>query len=221
MLLAQSAHEALRARELIFTRDHRDHDFARRMPDAHLYMAKETLIGVFVVRLNAETAHEVANRKNNALGFAIFEQTFVRIDHAMRSAFVHSAQNTHLTCFFVPYANIGRHDLVAIVTRVVHAQDSPHRRFGVEQTVEKALDFVLLAFQLFGIRHSKPLATAAFAVNRAEKRPWRSVSSSAARAKLAVTAGRRSLGELDRFARFGCLSRFVRLAWLAQFARFV
>ena len=120
VLLAQSAHEALRARELIFTRDHRDHDFARRMPDAHLHMAKETLVGVFVVRFNAETAHEVANRKNNALGFAIFEQTFVRIDHAVRSAFVHAAQNTHLTCFFVPYANIGRHDLVAIVTRVVH-----------------------------------------------------------------------------------------------------
>ena len=91
------------------------------MPDAHLYMAKEALVGVFVVWLDAETAHEVANRKNNALGFAIFEQAFVRIDHAVRSSFVHAAQNTHLACFFVPYANIRRHDLVAIVTRVVHA----------------------------------------------------------------------------------------------------
>ena len=183
-------------------------------------MAKEARIGVFVVGLDAEAAHKVANRENDTLGFAIFEQAFVRIDHAMRSAFVHAAQNTHLTCLFVPYADIRRHDLVAIVTRVVHAQNGPHRRFGVEQAVEKAFDFTLLAFQLLGVRHGKPFATAAFAIDGAEKGSRRDALSSAACTKLAAVTSRRSLGEFGRLARFVRLVRLVRLVQLARAARF-
>ena len=90
---------------------------------------------------------------------------------------------------------------------------------------------MLFAFQLFGIRHGKPFATAAFAIDRAEKRPWRNAPSSTARTKPTVATNWCGLGELCRFARFGCLSRSVRLvrpvrpariarptrlAWLAQ-----
>ena len=78
---------------------------------------------------------------------------------------------------------------------------------------------MLFAFQLFGIRHGKPFATAAFAIDGTEKRPWRNAPSSAARTKPTVATDWCGLGELSRFARFGCLSRFVRLVRLIRPAR--
>ena len=78
---------------------------------------------------------------------------------------------------------------------------------------------MLFAFQLFGIRHGKPFATAAFAIDGTEKRPWRNAPSSTARTKPTVATDRCGLGELSRFARFGCLSRFVRLVRLIRPAR--
>ena len=78
---------------------------------------------------------------------------------------------------------------------------------------------MLFAFQLFGIRHSKPFATAAFAIDGTEKRPWRNAPSSTARTKPTVATDWCGLGELSRFARFGCLSRFVRPVRLIRPAR--
>ena len=83
----------------------------------------------------------------------------------------------------------------------------------------RTFDFMLFAFQLFGIRHGKPFATAAFAIDGTGKRPWRNAPSSTARTKPTVATDRYGLGELSRFARFGCLSRFVRLVRLIRPAR--
>ena len=110
-----------KARTNAFEAGKRHHDFARGVADTHLNMAKESSIGIFVIRRYAKFRHKVAYGKNNALCFTILNQAFARINNTMRSPFVHAAEHTAAASFFIVHAHKRRDHLVAIMARILHA----------------------------------------------------------------------------------------------------
>ncbi len=184
------------------------------MPYAHLHMAQKSGVGVFVVRFNAKAPHKRANRKDDALGLAVLEQAFARIDHAMRAALIHAAQNAPLTCMLAPNANVGRNHFVAVIARVFHPQDGRNDAFLIKQPLEKRLDFALFASELLRIGNREPLAPPASAIN------WAGEGPGANFVLVATIAGFLARSLVFRAAPLGCARVRGRRSFLVVFSAF-
>lgn len=124
--------------------------------------------GILAVRLDTEARHEVADRADDALGLFVLDETAVGGDDAVRSGRVHAAEDLAarlLGALAVAAAarvaplprpsvrgalqlaagRVGGHHLVAIVVRLVHAQDGRNADASATSANSSATRVSLLA----------------------------------------------------------------------------
>ena len=138
--------------------DEDDHDLTALEASADEYMAQPSGAGSLVESLNFEAAQHIADIDDDAVGDLILYHAFIHRYYAVASGLVYTGYDMAL-----PVEAEGGAHLVAIVRRVVHADDIVH----MAELAQKAHELPLLMQQLLGIWEILKLTSAAFAEIRA------------------------------------------------------
>jgi len=161
-LLRELAAERLGVGERVVVGHERHEHFAALVAHAHDHVAHEARAAVLVVGRDLVLEHDGLHGRDHALAVLVFHEAAARVDDPVRPRGVHARQDTLPAVGAALARREGRHDLVAVAVRALHAEYRAELRLG-EFTREQLAHARILRGELLGVRNVNAAASPAFA----------------------------------------------------------
>ena len=152
MLLQQLRHEGLSAGEFRRRRHQHHHDLPRCMAGADQHVPQKAPVSVFIINAQLVAGEHPHDGLDDAVSPLILNEAVLHRDNVVGPHGIYAGDG-----LFLPVRGDDGMHLVAVMVRILHAEDGLHRA----ELAQQLLDLALLVLQLLGVGQVAKLASAA------------------------------------------------------------